>query len=69
MTIARSTSLRRASALDGFLNGLYSDGACGRPASSADCESVKSFACFEKYVSAAASMPIEVRPFQDESER
>ena len=38
---ARSTSLRRSSAARGFWNGLYCDGACGRPASSADSSSVE----------------------------
>jgi hypothetical protein len=54
--------LRRASALDGFLNGLYSDGACGRPASSAASSSVRSLACLEKKISDAASMPTAVSP-------
>ena len=55
--IARSTCLRLARAARGFANGSYCEGACGRPASSAACASVSSFAGFEKYVCAAASTP------------
>ena len=44
------------------MNGLYSDGACGSPASSAACSSVSSRACLEKKISAAASMPTAVSP-------
>ena len=41
----------------GVVNGLYTDGAWVRPASSADSESVSFFAGFEKYVCEAASIP------------
>jgi len=56
-SIALSTASRRARAACGKWKGSYADGACGRPASKADCASVRSFACLEKYVSAAASIP------------
>ena len=39
------------------MNGLLSEGACVRPASSADSESVSFDAGFEKYVCEAASIP------------
>ena len=42
------TSLRRSSAASWALNGLYWDGACGSPASSADSSRSSSETCFEK---------------------
>jgi hypothetical protein len=61
-SIARSTSLRRASALSGWWKGSYTDGACGRPARSAACAIVNRFADVEKNVCAAASAPYAWRP-------
>ena len=51
------TSSRRAIACAGRWNGSKTDGACGKPASSADWFSVSLRAGLEKYVCAAASMP------------
>jgi hypothetical protein len=62
LAIASSTSLRRVIAARAFWNGLYWDGACGRPASVAASASVRSRACLSKNVSDAASTPIAVRP-------
>src|SRR5436190_14643574 len=60
--MAPRTSLRRARAAFGSRNGLYSEGACGRPASVAASVRFRSLAGFEKYVSAAAWAPIAVLP-------
>ena len=57
-----STSARRCRAARGLRNGLYCDGAWGSPASSAASGRVSSLACLLKKVSAAASMPMAVRP-------
>ena len=62
LAIRSSTWLRRDSAAVGLRKGLYCDGACGRPASSAASPSSRSRACLSKKVSAAASTPIAVRP-------
>ena len=56
-SIARSTSSLRAIACAGRWNGSKTDGACGRPASSADSVRVSLLAGLEKYVWAAASIP------------
>ena len=61
-TILLSTSLRRSMAACGLRNGLYCEGACGRPARSADSCSSRSRACLLKKVTAAASTPMAVRP-------
>ena len=47
LAIARSTSLRRCTAPFGFRNGLYSEGACGRPAISAASGRSSSWTGFE----------------------
>jgi hypothetical protein len=47
----------RATARPGWENGLFSVGARGTPASSADSASVSAAAGFSKYNRAAASMP------------
>ena len=44
------------------LNGLYSDGACGRPASSADCCRFSLLTGLSKKISDAACTPIAVWP-------
>ena len=54
--------MRRLSAADGLRVGLNSEGPFGRPASSAAWERDRSSACFEKNISAAASMPSALWP-------
>ena len=46
----------------GLRNGLYCEGAWGSPARVAASGRVRSCACFEKKTTAAASIPIAVRP-------
>ena len=56
-SIWRRTLFRRTRAWTGWANGSKSFGARMSPASSADCDSVRSFASIAKYERAAAWMP------------
>jgi hypothetical protein len=62
LAIFPSTSLRRARASPGLRIGLYSEGACGRPASSAACGRVSFQTGFEKKIFEAAWTPTAVLP-------